>query len=293
MDLTRLRHIVAVARNRSFSRAAEEEGITQPALSRSIAAFEQRHGVVLFDRGRGGAHPTAAGLAVIERAQALLAAAGDLERSLRRYPGGEVVRVAFGLGPLLTALMLPRLAGSLLDTYPGIQIKTLVGTSDQLVSELLGDRIEMILGNNWNLGRVAGTTIERLGTLRVAVMARGNHPLAQAGRIDASAIEAFPIASAVELPSGGISGQAGGFVCGNFHVLRETVLRSDCVWISSPAFVAEDLRAGRMAMLDVADIAPTDSEICLVLKRGRTRSPAAIAVAGEVRAMLEDMAAAT
>lgn len=293
MDITRLRHIVAVARNQSFSRAAEEEGITQPALSRSIAAFEQRHGVVLFDRGRGGAHPTAVGLAVIERAQALLAAAGDLERSLRRYPGGEVSRVAFGLGPLLTGLMLPRLAASLLGAYPGIQIKTLVGTSDQLVSELLGDRIEMILGNNWNLGRVAGTEVEKLGKLKVAVMARGDHPLARVRRIDAAAIEAYPIASAVELPSGGISGQAGGFVCSNFHALRETVLRSDCIRVCSPAFVAEDLREGRMAMLDVADIAPTDSDICLVLKRGRTRSAAAVAVAAEVRAMLVEVATTT
>lgn len=58
MEMTRLRHILAVARTRSFSRAAEEEGITQPALSRSIAAFEQRHGVTLFDRGRGGVHVT-------------------------------------------------------------------------------------------------------------------------------------------------------------------------------------------------------------------------------------------
>lgn len=293
MDFTRLRHIVAVARNQSFSRAAEEEGITQPALSRSIAAFEQRHGVVLFDRGRSGAYPTAAGLAVIERAKALLAAAGDLERSLRHHPGGEVARVAFGLGPLLTALMLPRLASSLLGAYPGIQIKTLVGTSNLLVSELLGDRIEMILGNNWNLGRVPGTEIETLGKLKVTIMARGDHPLARAGRIDAAAIEAYPIASAVELPSGGISGQAGGFVCNNFHVLRETVLRSDCVWISSPSFVAEDLRDGRMVILDVADIAPTNSDICLVLKRGRTRSPAAVAVAAEVRTMLAEVAATT
>ena len=90
MDLNRLRHIVAVARNQSFSRAAEEQGITQPALSRSIAAFERRHGVVLFDRGRGGVHPTAAGNLVIDQARKLLAAAGDLERSLRRHPAGEV-----------------------------------------------------------------------------------------------------------------------------------------------------------------------------------------------------------
>jgi DNA-binding transcriptional LysR family regulator len=289
MELTRLRHIVAVARNRSFSRAAEEEGITQPALSRSVAAFEQRHGVTLFDRGRGGVHPTSAGLLVIDQAQKLLAAASDLERSLKRYPGGEAGRIAFGLGPLLASLFLPRLGSSLLQAYPGLQILTLIRPPTQLVTELLGDRIEMILGNNWSLGRVAGTEIERLGRLKIAVMARAGHPLAYAGSVSLAELEAYPVASAIELPTGGMSGNAGAFVCDNFHVLRETVLRTDCVWMSSPAFLADDLRAGRMVQLGVGELPPGHSDICLVSKRGRTRSPAAAAVAEEVRAMLGEM----
>ena len=116
MELTRLRHILAVARTGSFSRAAEEERITQPALSRSIAAFEQRHGVILFDRGRGGAHPTPAGRLVIEQARRLLSATNDLERSLRLYGTGEAGRLAFGLGPLLASLFLPGL-GQLRSTH--------------------------------------------------------------------------------------------------------------------------------------------------------------------------------
>jgi DNA-binding transcriptional LysR family regulator len=289
MELTRLRHIVAVARNQSFSRAAEEEGITQPALSRSIAAFELRHGVILFDRGRGGAHPTAAGLLVIDHAKKLLAAAGDLERSLKRYPGGEAGRIAFGIGPLLTGLFLPRLTRSLLQAYPGLQIFTLTRTPDQLVAELLGDRIEMILGNNWNLGRMPGTELERLGRLRIAVMVRTDHPLARAGQATLADLENYPLASAVELPPSSAIGNAGSIVCDNFHVLRETVLQTDCVWMSSPAFLRDDLRAGRITQLDVSDLPAASSDICLVFKRGRTRSPAAVAAAEEVRAMLDAM----
>jgi LysR family pca operon transcriptional activator len=287
MELTRLRHIVAVARNQSFSRAAEEEGITQPALSRSIAAFERRHGVTLFDRGRGGAHPTAAGLLVIDQARKLLAAASDLERSLRRYPGGEAGRIAFGIGPLLTGLFLPRLTRSLLQSYPGLQIVTLTRTPDQLVAELLGDRIEMILGNNWNLGRVPGTELERLGRLTIAVMVRADHPLTKAGRLTLADLENYPLASAVELPPSSAFGNAGSIVCDNFHVLRETVRQTDCVWMSSPAFLRDDLRTGRMTQLEVADLPAASSDICLVFKRGRTRSVAAVAVADELRAMLE------
>ncbi|TCM19391.1 LysR family transcriptional regulator [Novosphingobium sp. PhB165] len=287
MDLTRLRHIVAVARNQSFSRAAEEEGITQPALSRSIAAFEQRHGVTLFDRGRGGVHATAAGLHVVEQAKRLLDAAGDLERSLKRYPLGEPGQVAIGLGPLMAGLFLPRIASSLLRTWPAIRIRTQVRVPDQLVAELLNDRIEMILGNDWNLGRVPGTEIERLGRIRVACMVRGGHPLTGKGAVTMADLEAYPVASAVDMPTGGMSGDAGSFICDNFHVLRETVLRSDCVWISSPTFLADDLREGRIVQLDVAGSPQAHGEICLIVRRGRTRSPAAVAVAEEVRALLD------
>jgi LysR family pca operon transcriptional activator len=286
LELTHLRHIVAVARNQSFSRAAEEEGITQPALSRSIAAFEQRYGIKLFDRGRGGVHPTAAGLHVIGQAKKLLTATSDLERSLKRFPDGEAGTVAFGLGPLLSSLFLPRLASALLRCFPGLQIVTLARTPNQLVTELLADRIEMILGNNWNLGRVPGTELERLGELKIAVMVRAGHPLAAAGSVRLAELEQYPVASAVELPVRSTSA-AGSLVCDNFHVLREAVLQTDCTWMSSPAFLAEDLRAGTMKQIEVSDLQGTDSEVWLISKRGRTPSPAARAVAEQVRAHLD------
>jgi DNA-binding transcriptional LysR family regulator len=287
MELTRLRHILAVARTGSFSRAAEEEGITQPALSRSIAAFEQRHGVVLFDRGRGGAHATPAGALVIEQARKLLSASKELERSLRLYGSGEAGRVAIGIGPLLAGLFLPELGASLLQARPGLQLVTTTRTPDQLLSELLGDRIEMIFGNNWNIANVPGTERERLGTLGIAVIVRGGHPLASADRrLTFADLAAYPVASAVELPTGSFDGHAGAFICDNFHILRETVLATDCVWMSSPAFLATELRDGRMARLRVADLATGSNEICMVTRRGRTRSPAALAVAEAMRAMV-------
>lgn len=289
MDLTRLRHIAAVARNQSFSRAAEEEGITQPALSRSIAAFEQRYGVTLFDRGRGGVHPTAVGLHVVEQARHLLDAAGDLERSLKRYPQGEPGQVAIGLGPLIAGLFLPRIGSFLLKTWPGIRVRTQVRPPDQLIAELLNDRIEMILGSNWNLGRVPGTEVIRLGRIEVGYMVRRGHPLAEAEAVSAADVERFPIASAIELPPGSGQETSGSFVCDNFHVLREMVLHSDCVWVSSPAFLAEDLQAGRITQLTNVGSDRIYSDIAMIVRRGRSRSPASVAVSDKVRSLLSDI----
>ena len=75
---------MAVARSGSFSIAAEEVGISQPALSRSIQAFEQLYGLRLFDRGKGGVTLTPAGRLAVEQARGLLAAAGDFDRDMRQ-----------------------------------------------------------------------------------------------------------------------------------------------------------------------------------------------------------------
>jgi DNA-binding transcriptional LysR family regulator len=120
-------------------------------------------------------------------------------------------------------------------------------------------------------------------------MVHADHPLARAGQATLADLENYPLASAVELPPSSAIGNAGSIVCDNFHVLRETVLQTDCVWMSSPAFLRDDLRAGRITQLDVSDLPAASSDICLVFKRGRTRSPAAVAAAEEVRAMLDAM----
>lgn len=287
MDLTRLRHILAVARTGSFSRAAEEERITQPALSRSIAAFEQRHGVILFDRGRGGAHPTPAGTLVIEQARKLLAASGDLERSLRLYGAGEAGRVTIGIGPLMASLLLPALGETLLRDRPGLQIVTTVRTPDQLLPDLLGDRIEMIVGNNWQMAHVPGVESRVLAKLPLSPMVRAGHPLAEREGLTAADLVDFPTASAVE-SAASMGAKAGAFICDNYHILRDTVLRTDCLWLSSAAFVGPELAAGELVRLNLAESLPVETEICLLVRRDRTRSPAAIAVTAEITDMLEN-----
>lgn len=285
MDLTRLRHILAVARTGSFSRAADEEGITQPALSRSVATFEQRHGVLLFDRGRGGVHPTPAGALVVERAHKLLSASTDLERSLRLYGTGEAGRVDFGIGPLMASLLLPGLVERMLSARPGLQISTIVRTADQLLPDLLGDRIEMIIGHSWQTSNAPGTETLELAILPLATMVRAGHPLAGKTGLTTADLAGFPIASAVEM-TGGLGEMSGAFICDNYHILRDAVLRTDCVWLTCAAFVEAEMAAGKLEQLSLADAIAVDTRISLVLRSGRTQSPAAVAVATEIGRML-------
>ena len=289
MDLVRLRHIVAVAATGSFSRAAEEANITQPALSRSIANFERQHGVRLFDRGRGGVAPTPAGQLVLEQARSMLAAAADLERSLKLYGQGEAGRVSLGLGPMLASVLLPQVGQALLRQRPRLRISATIRTPVSLLEELADGRLEMIFGSAWQLEETPATERRILGSLDLAVIARGDHPLARIQGLAAADLAAYPTASSTALPAGGLGDNAGAFVCENFHILREVVLGTDCIWRTSPAFVAEQLRRGEMVTLDVPEFTPASTDICVVLPRGRTRSPAALAVIEQVAAVLREL----
>jgi DNA-binding transcriptional LysR family regulator len=285
-ELPRLRHILAVANAGSFTRAAEELRITQPALSRSIAAFETRYRIRLFDRGRGGTVPTSVGASVIAEAESLLRAVRTLEHNLELFGRGEAGRVAIGLGPLMASVFLPRLSQSMLQKRPKLQLRTEVKLVDQLLAELMDDRIEMIIANTGQLGDVPGISPTPLGTLELILAVRAGHGLADRGNLTFADLTPYPVASPVDLPAGRLSGDHGAFICDNFHILRETVLGTDCVWLTSPAFIADDLRDGRLIRLDITDSYPDRTEICVAHRRGRTLSPAALAVLDELKALM-------
>ncbi|WP_080983982.1 LysR family transcriptional regulator [Micrococcus luteus] len=76
--LSSARAFVAVARHRSFTRAAQAEGMGQPVISRRVAALEHELGGDLIDRRTRHAHLTDLGAAVLSHAQALLDAEARL-----------------------------------------------------------------------------------------------------------------------------------------------------------------------------------------------------------------------
>lgn len=176
-SLVRLRHIVAVARSGSFSIAAEEVGISQPALSRSIQAFEEEYGLRLFDRGNGPVTMTPAGKLAVEHAHRLLAVAGEFDRDMRLFEKGGAGRTGVGMGPLMASLLLPRLATSLMRENPQLTFVTRVGAPDRMLDALLDGTIEVIVGNSWQVSMVPGVEEEPLGVLPLAIVVSTRHPL--------------------------------------------------------------------------------------------------------------------
>ena len=72
MNFNTLRYVVAVAKERNFSKAAQSLYVSQPTLSQNIQALEARLGIQLFDRKKYPIMPTHAGKLYIEFAQQVL-----------------------------------------------------------------------------------------------------------------------------------------------------------------------------------------------------------------------------
>lgn len=97
MELYQVRAFVAVARIGNVTKAAEALCVTQPAVTGQLKSLEQSLGVALFDRSSGRLTLTRAGELLLPKAEALLAASGELSAIARQLQGELTGRVDFGL----------------------------------------------------------------------------------------------------------------------------------------------------------------------------------------------------
>jgi LysR family hydrogen peroxide-inducible transcriptional activator len=123
MELHQLRYFVAVAREGSISRAAENLFLAQPSLSTQIRKLEQDVGAELFERLARRVVLTAAGEAFLQSAERVLA-----ELELGRERVAEVVgvrhgRVSVGVLPSVAAHLLPRVLAAFRNGHPGVRVQ--------------------------------------------------------------------------------------------------------------------------------------------------------------------------
>ncbi|GAA0333532.1 LysR family transcriptional regulator [Morganella psychrotolerans] len=122
-NLNDLLYFVTVARERSFTRAAAQLGVTQPAISQAISALEERMQIRLLTRTTRSVSPTSAGerllLAIGNRIDEIEAEL-DMLTELRDKPAG-MVRITCGPN-ILHNTLLPKLM-PLLREYPDINIE--------------------------------------------------------------------------------------------------------------------------------------------------------------------------
>lgn len=124
-----LRHFLLVVEHGTFTAAARRAHLSQPALSASIRRLEEQLGGRLLERGPRGAHPTAAGKALLPWAEAALGAVDQARRAVAAVEGLELGEIRIGAGATACTTFLPPLLTAFRQDHPGIALYLREATS--------------------------------------------------------------------------------------------------------------------------------------------------------------------
>lgn len=142
MDIGSLQVFLTVARERSFSRAAERLYRTQPAVSIAVRKLEEWVGQPLLVRGTGAGKLTEAGALLVEYAERMLNLRAEARRSLEDLAGLRRGRLSLGVNESSIHALLPALARFRVK-YPKIEIAIHRVYSRDIPREILNYRLDM------------------------------------------------------------------------------------------------------------------------------------------------------
>ena len=198
MTLVQLRHLIELAATGSFSQAAVKLHLTQPALSRSIAALEDELGQKLFDRIGHKNELTAFGTHIVQRARALVDEANELRQTGVQLKKGEMGQIRIGMGSGPGAMLMTPLMMLMATDHPKAHIDISRGSTTLLVQALQERLLDALILDIRSLQPSPDLKVEALSEMQGAFMCRPGHPLASEGgkrNIPFAELRRYPIAS--------------------------------------------------------------------------------------------------
>lgn len=291
LDLRNLRYVVTLARRLSFARAAEELGISQPALTRAVQALEQRFGVRLFDRDRSGVRLTPQGQVMLDAAAVLLANAEDLERQWDRTAKGQSGVVRFGIAPMPARALLSAALIERFGTAPGVRNDVVVRNVEALWPLLVAGDIEFFVAAEGQVPDTASVRAEVLGRFPRSLIVRPGHPLLTGA---GNGIR-FPI-----LVSGGTGASRSAdlqeltdgprHVVEDFGALVQLTASTDAIWHASSYAVEEEIERGILCELPRSKgLEPREFRMVMYSLERRTQSVAAKSLAQTFRQRIKSL----
>ncbi len=181
MDLTLIRSFLAVAESGAITEAAEQIGITQPALSRRIQQLEHHLGVALLTRGRKGAVLTEIGRLVQSEAQAIVARYEHMREIVSDHQRLAAGSVRIGGGATAVSFILPEAIAAFQATHPQVRFQMREAGSSEIAADVVAGHLE--LGVVTLPVRDRELHVTPLTTDRIVLVARRDHPLVQRRRV--------------------------------------------------------------------------------------------------------------
>jgi DNA-binding transcriptional LysR family regulator len=195
VDVKPLRYFVALAETRHFGRAAARLNLSQPPLSRQLAALEASLGVTLIERNSRSVTLTAAGARFYADAKAILAALDQAGRNARAAVLGERGELTIGFTMCAAYSVLPTYARSYGAAFPDVTLNLREIVSNDLAPQVLNAQLDaaIMLSGAPHHGLAARTVL----TEPLCVALPRGHPFARARKLRVAQLAREPFVIAV------------------------------------------------------------------------------------------------
>jgi DNA-binding transcriptional LysR family regulator len=184
LKLRHLQLLVALDEFRHLGRVAEFLSVTQPAVSKTLAEIEAMFGLALFERSTRGTEPTATGSSVVRFARSVLA---DYERTrdeIASIASGAAGRTSVGAMVVATPVLLTRAIEALKARSPQTTVLVDEGDLAHLLPKLRLGELDLVVGRLEPGYAAPDLDTEALYNEPMTVVARPDHPLARAPKVD-------------------------------------------------------------------------------------------------------------
>ncbi len=139
----RLQVFHAVAKQLSFTKAAEVLFMTQPAVTFQIKQLEEHFNTRLFDRGHGRITLTPAGDLVLEYAERILGLSAEMDVRLSEMTGEVGGSLLVGASTTIAEFMLPRILGEFKSMHPNVRPRLVVANSEAIETRVAEHTIDI------------------------------------------------------------------------------------------------------------------------------------------------------
>lgn len=178
----RLQVFHAVAKQLSFTKAAETLFMTQPAVTFQIKQLEERYNVRLFERGHGRISLTPAGDLVLDYAERILGLSSELETRLAEMNGQMRGPLLIGASTTIAEFILPPILGAFNSLYPEVRARLTVANSEAIENRVAEHTLD--IGLIEAQSKLAVLQAEACCNDELQVICAPAHPLAKLSEID-------------------------------------------------------------------------------------------------------------
>ena len=191
MNLKKIQAFILVLKEESFSEAATQLGISQPAVSSLIKGLEKELGVTLVERLASSVQPTPAGEFVVERGLELLKGWEMLEEGIKLFQTSLNGTLRIGTSTIPATYLLPRWLSGFHQKYPDINLVNDQADSDDIFQRLLSKKVDVAITSSVSSSPLIKSEV--LATDALVLIAANDHPVLELKKeVDPCSLVTYP-----------------------------------------------------------------------------------------------------